>query len=140
MATDAHSPRAIIGAALARDPDAIVDASIAMLERLANTLIGIIGEPGFETLLFRSVYCVSLDFSWLMFDPRIAPADPEFNGLRRCFEDQDVAQVTAASVLLFNTLIDILTLLIGAHLTTLFLHEALGGAGVEKISKEQHDG
>jgi hypothetical protein len=129
MATDAHSPRGIIGAALARDPDEIVNASIDMLERLANTLIGIVGEPGCETLLFRSVHRVNLDFPWLMFDPRSAPADPEFHVLRRCFEREDRAQVRAASTLLFNTLIDLLTLLIGAHLTMLVLQEALGGAG-----------
>lgn len=136
MATDAHSPRVIIGTALRRDPDAIVNASIDLLERLANTLIGIIGEPGFETLLFRSVHRANLDFPWLMFDPRSAPADPEFNALRRCFEEEDLAEVTAASTLLFNTFIDILTLLIGAHLTVLILHEALGGAGVETTGEE----
>jgi hypothetical protein len=140
MATEDDSPRAIIGFALARDPEAIVNTSIDMLERLANALIGIIGEQGFATLLFRSVHRVNLEFPWLMFDPRTGPADPEFNVLRRCFEGEDLPTVTAASTLLFNTFIDILTLLIGEHLTMLILHAALGRAGVETISKEQHDG
>jgi hypothetical protein len=139
MATDHDSPRAILGFALSRDPDAIVNTSIDMLERLANELIGIIGEQGFETLLFRSAHRVNLEFPWLMFDPRTRPADPEFHALRRCFESQDLTQVSAASTLLFNTFIDILTLLIGEHLTMLILHPALGRAGVEKVSKEQHD-
>lgn len=140
MATDDDSPRAIIGDALSRDPDAIVNTSIELLELLANALIGIIGEQGFESLLFRSVHRVNLDFPWMMFDPRSRPADPEFNLLRRCFEEQDPAQAAAASKLLFNTFIDILTLLIGEHLTMLILHAALGRTGAEKISMEQHNG
>jgi hypothetical protein len=140
MATDDDSPRAILGHALARDPDAIVNTSVELLELLANALIGIIGEQGFETLLFRSVHRVNLDYPWMMFDPRSRPADPEFNLLRRCFDGQDLAESTAASVLLFNTFIDILTLLIGEHLTMLILNAALGHAGAEKNSKEQHNG
>lgn len=140
MATDDDTPRAIIGHALSRNPDAIVNTSIQLLELLANSLIGIIGEQGFETLLFRSVHRVNLEFPWMMFDPRAQPADPEFNLLRRCFEGQDPVQAKAASTLLFNSFIDILALLIGEHLTMLILHAALGRVGAEKISKEQHDG
>jgi hypothetical protein len=133
MATDDDSPRAIIGRALASDPDAIVNTSIELLELMANGLIGIIGEQGFETLLFRSAHRVNLDFPWLIYDPRARPADPEFNLFRRCFDGQDVAASTAAITLLFNTFIDILSLLIGEHLTMLILHAALGRrAGVEK--------
>jgi hypothetical protein len=139
MATDDDSPRAIIGRALARDPDGIVNTSIDVLERLASGLIGIIGEQGFETLLFRSIHRVNLEFPWMICDPRVRPADPEFNALRRCLEGQDVAQATGASTLLFNTFIDILSLLIGEHLTMLILNAALDRAGMEKISKEQHD-
>lgn len=140
MATDDDSPRAIIGHALAGDPDAIVNTSIDLLERLANELIGIIGEQGFETLLFRSVHRVNLAFPWMMFDPRARPADPEFHLMRRCFDGQNLAASSAASALLFNTFIDILTLLIGEHLTMLILHAALGRAGAEKHSKEQGNG
>lgn len=140
MATDDDSPRAIIGQALSRDPEAIVNTSIELLELLANALVAIIGEQGFETLLFRSVHRVNLSHPWMMFDPRSRPADPEFNLMRRCFDGQDLAESTAASTLLFNTFIDILTLLIGDHLTMLILHAALGRAGADKISKEQDNG
>lgn len=133
MATDDDSPRATIGRALASDPHEIVNTSIELLELMANGLIGIIGEQGFETLLFRSAHSVNLQFPWLMFDPRARPADPEFNLLRRCFDGQDLAESTAAITLLFNTFIDILSLLIGEHLTMLILHAALGRrAGAKK--------
>jgi hypothetical protein len=140
MATDDDSPRAIIGQALSRDPVAIVDTSIDLLELLANALVPIIGEQGFETLLFRSAHRVNLAHPWMMFDPRSRPADPEFNLMRRCFDGQNLVESTAASTLLFNTFIEILTLLIGDHLTMLILLAALGRAGAAKISKEQDNG
>jgi hypothetical protein len=140
MATDDNSPRAIIAHALSSDPNEVVNTSIDLLERLANGLIGTIGEQGFETLLYRSAHRVSLDFPWMLFDPRARPSDPEFNLMRLCFEGQDLAQSRDAIVLLFNTFIDILSLLIGEHLTMLILQTALGNAGAGKISKEQDNG
>jgi hypothetical protein len=140
MATDEVSPRAIIELALEREPAAVVNTSIELLELLANSLIGMIGEQGFETLLFRSAHRVSVEFPWLIFDPRSRPADPEFHLLRRCFEGQDPAQARAAITLLFNTLIDILSTLIGTHMTTLIFASATGRVGVIKLSKEQDNG
>lgn len=140
MATDEVSPRAIIEQAMARQPDTVVDISIELLEVLANSLISMIGEQGFETLLYRAAHRVSLDFPWLVFDPRARPADPEFHLLRRCFEGQVLAQARAAISLLFNTLIDILATLIGTHMTTLILQSATGRVGATKMSKEQDNG
>jgi hypothetical protein len=125
MTTHDHSPRDSIARELARDPDAIVNTSIELLELIADELIESIGEQGFEILLFRTIQRVNLDFTWLMFDPRSRPADPEFNALRRCFESEDPDEAGAASLQLFNTLIDSLTLLIGNHLTMSTLHAAL---------------
>jgi hypothetical protein len=128
MTTHNLSPRDLIARELARDPDAIVNTSIELLELLADELIECIGEQGFEILLFRTIQHVNLDFTWLMFDPRSRPADPEFNALRRCFEAEDLAEAGAASLMLFNTLIDSLLLLIGTHLTMSTLHAALSRA------------
>lgn len=140
MATDEDSPRAIIELALARDPGAVVDTSIELLELLASSLIGMIGEQAFETLLFRSAHRVNAEFPWMIFDPRARPADPEFHLLRRCFEGQSLTQASAASTLLFNTLIDILSTLIGTHMTMLILQSATGRAEAIKKSKEQDNG
>jgi hypothetical protein len=128
MEMDQDSPRTLIQRELARDPDAIVETSIELLELLADELIGNIGEQGFEILLFRTIQRVNLDFTWLMFDPRSRPADPEFHGLRHCFEAEDLAEAAAASELLFTTLIDSLTLMIGDHMTMSTLHAALSRA------------
>ena len=91
-------------------------------------------------MLFRSIHRVTLDFPWLEYDPRARPSESGFAPLRRCFEGQDKVQAGLAANLLFNTLIDILTLLIGDHLTTLILQSALGRVGGKKISKEHHNG
>lgn len=125
---------------MACEPGAIINTGIELLEVLANSLIGMFGEQGFETLLFRSAHRVSLAFPWLIFDPRARPADPEFHLLRRCFEGQDPAQASAAITLLFDSLIDILSILIGAHMTTLILQSAIGRVGETTMSKEQDNG
>ncbi len=139
MATDQEHPHDIVARALAGNPASCVDISIELLQKLANALSALIGEDGFESLLYRAVRRVSNEFPWLAFDPRSRPADPEFELVRQCLAAQDPLEVQAASLLLFSTLIDILTSLIGAHMTTLILSNALGGAGAGTNSMEQHD-
>jgi hypothetical protein len=140
MATDDESPRELIIRILSESPETTADVSIELLQILANSLSNIIGEDGFEALLFRTARRVGNDYPWLQFDPRARPADPEFELLRICFEGQDPADIHAASILLFTTFVDILALLVGAHLTKLILKSALGRARAAKISKEQHNG
>lgn len=140
MATDDDSPRAVIARLLARNPDDAVNASIEILELLANSLVGMIGEQGFETLLYRSSHRVNLDFPWLLYDPRSRPADPEFSQLRECFEGQTVTQAHGASELLLTTLIDILAVLIGDHMTKVIVQPALSRASARTNSKEQVNG
>jgi hypothetical protein len=140
MATDEELPREIIERVLSGSTESCVDVSIELLQILANSLTNIIGEDGFESLLYRTVRRVGRDFPWLQFDPRARPADPEFELFRLCFAGQDQEQVRAASSLLFGTFVDILAMLVGAHMTKLILKSALGRARAGLISKEQHDG
>lgn len=140
MAIDEDAPRAVIGRLLAADPDGAVDTGIEILELLANSLVGSIGEQGFDTLLYRSAHRVNLDFPWLMYDPRTRPADPEFNLLRACFEGQPPAQSAAAVELLLTTLVDVLSVLIGQYMTMMIVQPALGRASARIKSKEQHNG
>ena len=140
MATDDELPREIIERVLSGSPDSCVDLSIELLQIMANSLSNVIGEDGFESLLYRTVRRVARDFPWLQFDPRARPADPEFELFRLCFVGQHPDQVCAASSLLFGTFVDILASLVGAHMTKLILKSALGRARAGIISKEQHDG
>jgi hypothetical protein len=95
---------------------------------LANSLSDVIGEEGFESLLFRSMRRAGARYSWLQLDPRDRPGDPEFEQLRQAFKGRDPVEVQAASMLLFMTFVDTLTVLVGAHLTTLILTSALASA------------
>ena len=140
MATDDESPRELIESVLSGSPETALDESIQLLQILANSLSNIIGEDGFEALLFRTARRVGFDYPWLQFDPRARPADPEFELLRICFEGRYPAEIRAASILLFTTFVDILALLVGAHMTKLILKSALGSARAAKISKEQQNG
>lgn len=139
MATDEELLRELIGNALSGNPDACTDVSIALLQSLSKSLSHIIGDDGFNSLLFRTGHRVGNDYPWLRFDPRTLPADPEFAAARRSFEGQEPAQACAASMLFFSTFIDVLASLIGAHLTTLILNSALGGTIPGISSKEQND-
>ena len=140
MATDDELPRAIIERVLSGPPENCTDVCIELLQVLANALSNVIGEDGFESLLFRAARRVGNDYPWLQFDPRARPADPEFELLRLCFQGQSAADIQAASILLFTTFVDILALLVGAHMTKLILESALGRARAAKTSKEQHNG
>ena len=140
MATDDELPRVIIERVLSGPPETCIDVSVELLQILANSLSNIIGEDGFESLLFRSARRVGNDYPWLQFDPRARPADPEFELLRVCFEGQEPADIQAASILLFTTFVDILALLVGAHLTKFILKNALGRSHAVEISKEQQNG
>ena len=140
MATDEELPSEMIERALSGSPDSCVDVSIELLQSMANSLSNVIGEDGFESLLYRAARRVSRDFPWLQFDPRARPADPEFELFRLCFVGQDPVQVRAASQLLFGTFVDILSVLVGAHMTNIIMRSALGRTRAGTISKEQHDG
>lgn len=90
-------------------------------------------------MLYRSAHRVNLDFPWLLYDPRTRPSDPEFNLLRECFEGYSAAQTYAASELLLTTLIDVLAILVGEHMTKLIVHPALSRASARNNSKEQQN-
>ncbi|MGZ8291758.1 MAG: hypothetical protein ACXWVG_01815 [Telluria sp.] len=139
MASEEQLLRELVGSSLSGKTGACADGSVALLQSLANSLRHIIGEDGFDSLLFRTAHRVGNDFPWLRFDPRTRPADPEFGAFRRCFEGQEPGQVQAANMLFFSTFVDVLASLIGAHLTTLILKSALGGARTGTSSKEQND-
>lgn len=129
----------LIGRALSGPPDACAEVSVALLQSLATSLSKIIGADGAESLLLRIAHRVVNDYPWFRLGTDTLPLDIQFPGLRRCFEGQEPGQAHAASMLFFGTFIDVLTSLIGAHLTTLILKSALGGASAATGSKEQND-
>lgn len=139
MVTDEELLRELIGKALSGSHDACTDASIGLLQRLAKSLSHIIGDDGFNSLLFRTLHRVRHVYPWLQCEAHTLPGDPQFLAMRRCLAAQQPELARAASMLFFGTFIDVLASLIGAHLTTLILNTALGGASAAASSKELKD-
>ena len=128
MATDENIPHGLVQRFIDAVPGTAGTASVELLQMLANALNNIIGEEGFESLLMRSVRRASVRYPWLELDPRERHGDPEFEQLHQAFQGREPAEAQAASMLLFTTLVDTLTTLVGAHLTTLILTSALASA------------
>ncbi len=128
MATDENLPHDLVQRFIAAVPETAGIASVELLQMLADSLSNVIGEEGFESLLSRSIRRAAVRYRWLELDPRERRADPEFEQLRQAFQGRDPLEAQDASTLLFSTLVDTLTTLVGAHLTTLLLTSALASA------------
>ena len=139
MATEEELLRELIRRALCDRPEACAEVSVALLQSLSKSLSQIIGPDGVDSFLFRVARRVSNEYPWFRFSPRTFALDPEFAELASCFEGQEPGQTYAASILFFDSLVDVLASLIGAHLTTLIFKSALGGANAATSSKEQND-
>lgn len=124
MQTTVHSRRQIIEAALARHPEAVVQASIRLWERLVPELVSIIGEGGFKPLYARSVRLACAQYPWLAPAAAAAPGEARFAQFQALLQAQDQTQALQGSVALFNIFLDLLASLIGEVLTTHLLSSA----------------
>lgn len=107
-------------------PEAVVDVTILLWEKLAVELVSIIGEGGFQSVYARSGTLIAARFPWLALNPSPQRNDPQFAGLRNSLESQNACVATDASIALLTTFLDILTTLIGELLMTNLLHAAWG--------------
>jgi hypothetical protein len=114
-----------------RGPDTPGPDVIALWERLAAELSGIIGQNGFDTLYARSVHVARTRHPWLE-----EGADTGFGRLKAALEGREPAVAGAASVDLLTTFTDTLVQLIGAPLTTAILRSAWGQDTADTAAKE----
>ena len=119
-----------------RRPEAVVDVTFDLWERLAGELITIIGEGGFQSLYSRSAHLVSATFPWMVLRHPWQQADSRFVDLKKSLEGRELEEASEASVVLLITFVDILALLIGEHLTTSILHSSWGDDAVDIAGKE----
>src|SRR5471030_1655618 len=98
--TDQHR-RQTIQQAIARRPDATVNTSIDLWERLASVVIVTIGAEGFRMLFSRSIHTTRNLFPWMPEHTSDA-AEHRFAVLRACLEEQVVAESSVASASLLN--------------------------------------
>lgn len=136
MATINAQRHKMIRRAVLQRPDAIVDVTISLWERLASELISIIGEGGFQSLYARSVHLTRAAFPWIALDHSGTDADSRFADLSMSLEGRDFTEASEASMALLITFIDILALLIGEHLTTSILRSAWGDEALNIAGKE----
>ena len=107
-------------------PEAVVDVTVLLWEKLAVELVSIIGEGGFQSVYARSGALVATRFPWMILNSSLPQSGPRFEGLRSSLEAQDATVAINASIALLTTFLDILTTLIGELLMTNLVHAAWG--------------
>lgn len=117
-------------------PEAVVETSTQLWEKLARELVSIIGEGGFQSLYKRSLHLTSATFPWVTADSTSPKSSDGFASLKKCLAEQDAATAGEASAALLITFIDILALLIGEHLTSSILCLAWGDDALDTVVKE----
>lgn len=117
-------------------PEAAVNITIDLWERLASELISIIGEGGFQALYSRSIHLAGATFPRLVSSHPPQQTDSRFAGLRMSFEGRESTETSEASITLLITFTDILALLIGEPLTTNILCSAWGDDALDIAGKE----
>lgn len=117
-------------------PEAIVDVSILLWEKLARELVSIIGEGGFQSLYKRSLHLTTPAFPWMTSCSSLVPNGSGLEELRNCLAAQNSTTAGEASTALLITFIDILALLIGEHLTSSILRMAWGDDALDIVVKE----
>ena len=116
----------LIKRVILRRPEAVVDVTVLLWEKLAVELVSIIGEGGFHSVYARSGTLVSTRFPWMLLNSSTQQIDARFAGLRSSLESQEVGIAIDASLALLTTFLDILTTLIGEFLMTNLLQAAWG--------------
>jgi len=126
----------IIASLIAQQPENIADAAMEHWEKLADEIISIVGEAGFNSLYERSVHLAQPTFPWL--PPCPAPLQPHhrFAELRTRLADQTPAQARAAHSQMLTAFTDILASLIGEQLTASILRSAWGKLASVPSGKE----
>ncbi len=126
----------IIASLMAQQPGNIADAAMDLWEKLADEIISIVGEAGFNSLYERSVHLAQPTFPWLPPCPSPPQTHHRFAELRTRLADQTPAHARAANSLLLTSFADILASLIGEQLTANILRSAWGDLASVPSAKE----
>ena len=116
----------LINRAISRRPEALVDVTVSLWEKLAAELVSLIGDGGFQSVYLRSGALAATRYPWMVLDTSLHQTDLRFDGLRSSLDGPDPTQAGEASIFLLSTFLDILTSLIGELLMTNLLHSAWG--------------
>jgi hypothetical protein len=125
----------IVEKAVMQRPDAVVEMTILLWERLAFELSSIIGDEGFQSLYARSCNLNKITFPWLLLDHDSETSHTRFAGLKIALESRDITEASTASKTLLITFVDILALLIGDQLTASILLSAWNDNALNIVEK-----
>ncbi len=114
----------------------IPEAAVLVWKQMANEIISIVGEGGFNTLYSRSLILSQSTYFWLESDPHAPQAGHPFEELRRSLERQTPEHAREANLLLLTTFTDILASLIGEQLTSSILRLAWRYDAADSAGKE----
>ena len=104
--------------------------SVQLWDQFATCLAPIVGKDGFQALYDRSLHLAAASYVWLpsagghFFES----GDTPFGGLEDSLQGKPAQEALEACILLLGTFVDILSLLIGEHLTTNLMRVAWGPA------------
>lgn len=120
--------------------ESVADTAIGLWERLANRIVALVGEAGFESLYARSVYLAQSTYPWLTEPTPSAGDGDRFGSLRGHLEDKPPELADAANRLLLVIFTDTLASLIGGALTQRVLTSAWGDLAHDNSNKgEKND-
>lgn len=127
MPRDKLQRQQLIRNAVNHRPNPVARSSVQLWEQLANELVSIVGEGGFQSLYARTILLNSKHFPWIVEENATSLPSQRFASLERCFAKQTEKVIYEANSALLITFIDILALLIGELLTSRILDSAWGG-------------
>ena len=128
--------RKIIEDIAVKPSDNAIKTSASLWTPLANQLVSIIGDGGFDSLYDRSLYLTQVSYPWLGASSGSPQSDHRFANLKTSLEDQTPALARAANILLLITFTDILASLVGEPLTARILDSAWDHDGQINVGKE----
>ncbi len=126
----------LIASLIAQQPEHVADVAMDHWQKLADEIISIVGEAGFNSLYERSVLLAQSDFPWIPLCPPSSEAPHRFAEFGARLADQAPADARAAHNLLLTTFTDILASLIGEQLTASILRSAWGNPASYPAGKE----
>ncbi|WP_317203520.1 hypothetical protein [Janthinobacterium sp.] len=127
MDTDNDTRRRLILAVMASDGDPAAQALRAW-ERLVEHLSPLIGEAGYCALYGRALQLVAPEYPWLTASQPRQAAPALLLNLRENLSSIDPVDAGKANIALLDAFSRLLSGLIGAALTTRFLHNAWADA------------
>lgn len=110
--------------------------SIDLWRSMAEQIISVVGQGGFQSLYARSIFIAQRSHPWLAQPAASLPVDLSFVTLSTCLAEHPPDQAQAASILLMLTFTDLVASLIGEPLTVRILKTAWGADAADLTDKE----